>query len=231
MDRRLTTWQHRAKFRPNNYHWSAPNPVAELGTHHGSGRASSSHKERPSVESESSGGEGSSPKKRWGLFGRRELIKIKKTGKSIAPLLIEEGPEDNVLEVWFAGCHSGMFFLCVIIIDMGLIDPLTAVVTDVGGGAVSNGTTSSLANISLRWMIREVIASGCGILFDASALMRANITLDPEPTTAEVDLDMQDAVQPLHDELKLDPLWWLLEIIPLQYSWQDADGIWHKEWK
>ena len=33
-----------------------------------------------------------------------------------------------------------------------------------------------------------------------------------------------DATQPIHDELKLQPLWWLLEIIPLTYSWQDEEG-------
>ena len=80
-------------------------------------------------------------------------------------------------------------------------------------------------------MIREIVASGCGILFDSSALLRANITLSPEPTSAEIDMDMADAVEPLYDELKLDPLWWLLEIIPLQFTWQDADGVWHREWR
>jgi hypothetical protein len=110
-----------------------------------------------------------------------------------------------------------------------LIHLLTS--SDVGGGAVTNDTTSCLADIPLRWMIREVVASGCGINFDPEALERANIILSPEPTTAEIDMDMTDVLQPLHDQLKLDPLWWLLEIIPLPFSSQDANGVWHRNWR
>lgn len=89
----------------------------------------------------------------------------------------------------------------------------------------------SLGNITLRWMVREAFASESGIQFDYAALVRANIALGLEPTAAELDMDNVDALQPIHDELKIDPLWWLLEIIPLQFSWQDADGVWHRDWK
>ena len=37
-----------------------------------------------------------------------------------------------------------------------------------------------------------------------------------------------DALQPIYDQLKINPLWWILEIIPLTYSYQDAQGKWHK---
>lgn len=103
--------------------------------------------------------------------------------------------------------------------------------TDVGGGAVPNTTTDSLADIPLRWMVREALNASCALQFDPDALTRANINLDLEPSQAELELDLADAVEPLHDELKLDPLWWLLEIVPLSYSWQDAQGVWHREWR
>jgi len=80
-------------------------------------------------------------------------------------------------------------------------------------------------------MVREARASESGIQFDNDALVRANILLDLEPTSEEIDMDNVDAVQPIYDELKIDPLWWLLEIMPLQYSWQDADGVWHNDWR
>lgn len=35
-----------------------------------------------------------------------------------------------------------------------------------------------------------------------------------------------DEVQPIHDELKIDWLWWILEVIPLTWSCQDASGNW-----
>ena len=61
-------------------------------------------------------------------------------------------PLPAVEEVWFAGCHS-----------------------DVGGGAVEDTVRYSLADVSLRWMVKQVILSQCGIKFDAAALRRADI--------------------------------------------------------
>jgi len=60
--------------------------------------------------------------------------------------------ETDVLEVFFAGGHA-----------------------DVGGGNDTNKTLHSLSNISLRWMLREIVKTQCGILFDNSALKRMGI--------------------------------------------------------
>ncbi|KAF8955953.1 hypothetical protein BDZ97DRAFT_1764234 [Flammula alnicola] len=202
----LSLDEHRVRFMPNNYHRPSPNEsAAKYDSEHGS--------PVPSMASSSTSDEvaGKRKKKRWGFFGLGETVRIKKTGKAIAPELTEDGVPDDVLEVWFSGCHSA-----------GLLD--------VGGGAVSNDTVNSLSNISLRWMIREVVASGCGIKFDPIALERANISLGAEPTTDQLDLDMTDALEPLHDELKLNRLWWILEVLPMQFSWQDAKGVWRRKW-
>ncbi|KAG7088030.1 hypothetical protein E1B28_012066 [Marasmius oreades] len=139
------------------------------------------------------------------------------------------GPSTDVLEVWFAGCHG-----------------------DVGGGSVSNSEPHSLGNISLRWMIRQVILSQCGVLFKNEALSKTWVDFPPTPlpfptkakeswsekgSTSDngvAESDRQDAVTPLHDQLKLkggNILWWILEIIPLDYSWQDAKGVWHSTFK
>ncbi|TDL22153.1 hypothetical protein BD410DRAFT_788855 [Rickenella mellea] len=187
------------------------------------------------------------------------------------------GQVTDVLEVWFAGCHS-----------------------DIGGGATEDSTQSSLSDITLRWMVREIAASQCGISFDTLALQRNNIPMQTfkfpslfrvpppcdspecsaihehpdsshntntsdlpaefepcgEPAVPQVlgqageerkgvpndimdgtkcrerarTLDLTDSADPIHDELKLSPMWWMLEMIPLPYSWQDADGVWHKKW-
>ena len=58
----------------------------------------------------------------------------------------------SVLEVWFAGCHS-----------------------DVGGGSVEDTVRFSLGDISLRWMVKQVLLSDCGIVFDEEALWKADI--------------------------------------------------------
>jgi hypothetical protein len=54
-------------------------------------------------------------------------------------------PETDVLEVWFAGCHSGELLL-----SCRDVPALTRIV-DVGGGEELNTTKYSLSNISLRW--------------------------------------------------------------------------------
>ena len=39
-----------------------------------------------------------------------------------------------------------------------------------------------------------------------------------------------DAQQPINDELSLNKVWWLLEIIPTSYTYQDGSGRWHNKW-
>ena len=36
----------------------------------------------------------------------------------------------------------------------------------------------------------------------------------------------QDVLTDIHDQLKIQPLWWLLEILPMKFEWQEADGTW-----
>jgi hypothetical protein len=105
-------------------------------------------------------------------------------------------------------------------------------------------------------MIREVALSQCGILFDAAEMARFNIHTNlppqtffalptpprpltlpaaqirsPSPSEKDADSDRVDATKPLHDEFKLAPIWWLLEIIPLPFAWQEADGTWKSTWR
>jgi len=99
---------------------------------------------------------------------------------------------------------------------------------------VPNGTEHDLGNITLRWMVQEIIASQCGVLFDEEALGRIGIPRTAPPPTSEDDttvnkLDAIDAVQPLYDQLVLNKLWWIVEGLPLVYCWQDVDGRWHRQ--
>jgi hypothetical protein len=48
---------------------------------------------------------------------------------------------------------------------------------DVGGGVADDLDEFALSNITLRWMVREVIQAQCGIVFDSTALGRAHIPL------------------------------------------------------
>ena len=113
---------------------------------------------------------------------------------------------------------------------------------DVGGGNVENTVKSSLADIPLRWMIREVIESKCGIQFDPEAMKAANVKIGDLSTiikhiedgshrcAADAESDKKDVLQPIHDSLS-NPLWWILELIPLRFSWQNKEGAWVKAWR
>ena len=110
---------------------------------------------------------------------------------------------------------------------------------DVGGGNALNTAQHALANVPLRWMIEQIVRSGTHILFDYDAFARWNIPAsigqDTAPqggdTSARDDangeaLDAQDAVQPITDKLRKMPLWWILEIIPTSYTYQNAQDRW-----
>ena len=79
-------------------------------------------------------------------------------------------------------------------------------------------------------MVGEVIASECGVIFNPAALAQARIDVSPEPTgPAERKLDDIDCLQPIYDDLVINKLWWILEILPLVFTWQDAQGVWHSK--
>lgn len=150
-------------------------------------------------------------------------------------------------------------------------------VSDIGGGSVSNTTVHCLSDIPLRWMVRQVVQAQVGIQFDRDAVLRANLpesvftgvgfpaaplvvttpnldgeillfsaeskenggihaaererrSEESEASTSSTNT-MIDAVQPLDDELKKDLWWWLLEIIPTSYTYQDGNGNWHTKWR
>ncbi|CAE6482239.1 unnamed protein product [Rhizoctonia solani] len=121
--------------------------------------------------------------------------------------------QTDVLEVWFAGGHS-----------------------DVGGGAMKDTEEYQLSNISLRWMIRQIISSRCGIEFDTKALKAMHISpatvgLTVEnytssyssPVNRAKHREEQDALAKLNDSLR-NPGWWPLEFIPLLRVSKDKDG-------
>lgn len=116
----------------------------------------------------------------------------------------------DVEEVWFAGCHG-----------------------DVGGGSVPDDTVHSLGDVSLAWMIKEIMLSQCGILFNQGKLVRQGFRIsafreDPCVTSN------QNALQPIYDMLYTpgpQVFWWILEILPTKYSYQDSVGRWCTSWR
>ncbi|KAI9455900.1 hypothetical protein BJY52DRAFT_1188119 [Lactarius psammicola] len=67
--------------------------------------------------------------------------------KIILPETDEIFEKTDVKEVWFVGSHA-----------------------DVGGGVKGNKGKNALSDISLRWMVREIVSVGVKVIFDEKAL-------------------------------------------------------------
>ena len=154
--------------------------------------------------------------------------------------------QTDVEEVWFAGCHGGTYYPPQITIVF--IGPI-----DVGGGYVKNGERFCLARIPLRWMIRECFATNTGIQFYSGMLKQMGIdptTLHPKvtprpqaiyshtretdpthPFVSEEHEDLFDALSGMHDQLLLRPFWWILELLPQEQEYQDANNKWKTRMK
>lgn len=88
-------------------------------------------------------------------------------------------------------------------------------------------------------MYREVIDSGCGIVFDPTAPAFAGLGIDPQSEAIKAEgkdgyacldeNDSKDITGHLHDDLvdlPLAPFWWLFEIFPTTYIYRGVDGLW-----
>ncbi|KAG6873167.1 hypothetical protein C0995_002016 [Termitomyces sp. Mi166 len=62
-------------------------------------------------------------------------------------------------------------------IALGRFGSQAAIVVDVGGGSVVNGTPHTLARIPLRWMIRECFKADTGIMFISESLKTLGLDL------------------------------------------------------
>lgn len=112
----------------------------------------------------------------------------------------ETEPIPPVREVWFSGCHA-----------------------DIGGSSVPDVVRYSLSDITLQWMVKQVVLSKCGIKFDEEALQRADINISKIPK--------QDVMANVYDQLKIKWIWWLSEFVPIRSTWQEPDGTWKSAWR
>ena len=87
-------------------------------------------------------------------------------------------------------------------------------------------------------MIEQLVCSRCQILFryenfasrEVSTIIGQDRRFTPLPGVLSAEdanaLDAQDALQPITYELSKKPLWWILELLPTTYTFQDMQGKW-----
>jgi hypothetical protein len=64
-----------------------------------------------------------------------------------------------------------------------------------------------------------------------STSLRRNASVPRPSSPTESSLDAEDAVQKMGNSFKKNPLWWILEIIPTYYEWQNETGKWVGNWR
>ncbi|KAF8257840.1 hypothetical protein EI94DRAFT_1774333 [Lactarius quietus] len=120
----------------------------------------------------------------------------------------DEQYDTNEKEVWFVGCH-----------------------TDVGGGSTPDTDAYAVADIPLRWMLQEIVQAECGIQFDYDASLNgASLPTSGEMLALPHPRLPTRQTEPIHDQLKALPVWWLLEIIPTSYTYQNMKNNWITKW-
>ena len=113
-----------------------------------------------------------------------------------------------------------------------------------------NGTEYGLSNVSLKWMIKHIMLTDCNILFDHNELDRLQIPgvtrqdssssdgqgsaqSEDRPGGDSDDRDRVDAMEDITDQLWITPwcwAWWILEFLPIPYTFQGANGLWITTW-
>jgi len=101
-----------------------------------------------------------------------------------------ENDIEGVIEMWFAGVHSGQFDFTHLELrqcEFQLTYSTTPLISDVGGSSVKDEEAHSLGHITFRWMMQEIDRTDCGILFDYHAIRELGVPSDcvPPPSTKQ----------------------------------------------
>lgn len=108
---------------------------------------------------------------------------------------------------------------------------------------MKNNTLHSLANIPLRWMIKQCFEANTGIIFDTKLLEKIGLVLQFRPDASGPPVvgpiavasqritvltregeDRKDALTKIHDRLAKNKWWWILELFPLKSYIEMTDG-------
>ncbi|KAJ7708658.1 hypothetical protein B0H17DRAFT_1030373 [Mycena rosella] len=148
----------------------------------------------------------------------------------------------DVLEVWFAGCHCDVgggsvqndmqhslarIPLRWMIRELGL-DPamLHPVVIKRPAPIEVDENALRLESIpKCKSWLRRLLSRERAPEFTMSPELAETSLPTPAPDMEELE-DLQDAMCPIYDQLKLKPFWWLLEIIPMGFRSQQWDDQW-----
>ncbi|CCM03505.1 uncharacterized protein FIBRA_05639 [Fibroporia radiculosa] len=247
--------EHRSKFRPSLYHSpehfakSRKNPVkgkavprddenekVEVKTVPATlGKMRKLLKKRASIQRLSQGAE-------WGNISE-DLAELRWCGRSDTEKDMEKlASGTDVFEVWFAGCHC----------DIGgsaVPNETKLSLSDITLHWMMRQIAESQCGIVfdhdalVRARIPESVFRGMKGLsispslndtklhpMDASGSSTRHAGKQASNSTGMDKLDKLNAVEPMHDQLRQIPLWWILEVLPTTYNWQEPSGLWHTSW-
>lgn len=153
----------------------------------------------------------------------------------------------NVLEVWFAGNHSGnqepkyIFYAEWMAVDYDYF-------ADVGGGYYLDGSPGNTANPSLVWMLNQIIVTRAPIFFDEDSVEKCKDWLVAQRRVESPAIDSLAGFSPVYDRFSAvtpvtTPLndefrgawavpWWVIEFF--SFGWfpvRRIDGRLRFVWK
>jgi hypothetical protein len=122
-------------------------------------------------------------------------------------------------EVWSPGGDEGF--------DMGVVQEVPDDVDDSISDAVSTVVASddqrSRTIFDLYTKARDLVWP-----INQSSNADGECTFADHYKMSSEELDAEDAILgDMHDELYRQPLWWILEVLPVRRSWQQPQGVWH----
>ena len=122
-------------------------------------------------------------------------------------------------EVWSPGGDQGF--------DMGVVQEEPDEDSDSNSDAVSTAVAPdylrSKSIFDLYTKARDFVYSN-----QQPANADGNCTFADHYKMSSEELDAEDAILGnMHDELYRQPLWWILELLPVRRSWQQPQGVWH----
>ena len=126
-------------------------------------------------------------------------------------------------EVWSPGGDQGF--------DMGVVqeepDDVDDSISDAVSTAVAPNYLQSKSILDLYTKARDFVSS-----INQPTNADGECTFVDHYKMSSEGLDAEDAILGnMHDELYRQPLWWILEVLPVRRSWQQPQGVWnHSYW-
>ncbi|KAK0487950.1 hypothetical protein IW261DRAFT_1548713 [Armillaria novae-zelandiae] len=161
----------------------------------------------------------------WSPNDEKHLQMMEKLHSSLA------AQHTDIEEVWFAcfKAETGIMFHSERLREIGL-DPATLYpfvmprppALSVGSAMIPTGRRKT----PLWKRIIPKLRYQPQLVSDEGETVAQEASIEGPPIGTEEEEELRDALSPMYDQLKLSKLWWILELVPLEFRQQMGKGKW-----